>query len=88
MKDKTELKIQIRKSREIPIIIAVIFIGLFIWQWNSTKDFRNENKALRETNEELIHTKTVIGDKVRSDSLIIVRKQITIDSFTAIGQKH
>jgi hypothetical protein len=91
VKDKTQIiipPIHIRKSRELPIIIAIIFIGLFIWQCNSTGDLRNQNKALEETNKELIHSKTVIDDKVRLDSLLIVRKQVTIDSLTAIEQKH
>ncbi len=84
VKDKTEIiipNIHIRKSRELPIIIAIIFIGLFIWQCNSTSDFRKDNKELLKAEERL---NDIIADndkRIESDSLIIAIQVNLVDSI-------
>lgn len=84
VKDKTQIvipPIQIRKSREIPIIIAVIFIGLFIWQCNSTGGLKKDNRELLKTEERLNDIITGNDKRIESDSLIIVTQLNMVDSI-------
>lgn len=91
VKDKVNINIpafNLKLSYVIPIAL-VLFLGFTtLKQWSSTRDLRNQNKELRETNESLVKQSTEIADKVRLDSLLIVRKQIMIDSLTASDRKH
>ncbi len=91
VKDKVNINIptfNLKLSYVIPIAL-VLFLGFTtLKQWSSTRDLRNQNKELRETNKSLVEQSTEIADKVRLDSLLIVRKQIMIDSLTASDRKH
>ena len=91
VKDKINVNIpafNLKLTYVIPIAL-VLFLGFTtLKQWSSTRDLRNQNKELRETNESLVEQSTEIADKVRLDSLLIVRKQIMIDSLTASDRKH
>ncbi len=91
MKDKVNVNIpafDLKLSYVIPIVI-IVFLGFTtIKQWSSTGRFRKENKELRDTNIQLLDTNTAIQQKVEQDSLLMVRKQIAIDSLISLDQKH
>ena len=91
MKDKVNVNIpafDLKLSYVLPIAL-ILFLGFTtIKQWSSTGRFRKENKELRDTNTELLDTNTAIQEKVQQDSLLMVRKQIAIDSLISLDQKH
>ena len=84
IKDKHEIplgKLRVRISREIFIIIALVFIVLFLWQRNSTQGLKSENKALDKQNEKLTTDITKVREKVAQDSLYILTLQSKADSI-------
>ncbi len=84
VKDKTQIiipPINIRKSREIPIIIAIILLGLVLWQWNTTGGLRTDIKDRDRINEQ---QEVEIKDLNQSIEILKDEKQAVLkraDSF-------
>ena len=91
MKDKVNVNIpafNLKLSYVIPIAL-VLFLGFTTFnQWSSTKGLREKNKALTDTNKELLTDYTEIKKQRKTDSLLIVKKQIIVDSLISIDQKR
>lgn len=90
-------KIMIKDEFEIPafkgkksytvLIVLVIVLALFqFWQWSSTRDYRNQNEQLTTQNKTLETDNLELSKKVKMDSLIIVRNDKKIDSFTQLDK--
>ncbi len=91
VKDKVNINIpafNLKLSYVIPIVL-VLFLGFTtLKQWSSTRGLRNQNKALKDTNKELLIDYTGIKKQRKSDSLLIVKKQIIVDSLISIDNKR
>lgn len=91
IKDNIQINIPLFniKWSYIALIVVILFLGwATLKQWDSTKLFRIENKALKNTNKKLIVDYTVIKKQRIRDSLYIIESQIKIDSLVKSDKKH
>jgi len=71
------------------LIIGILVLAIFyLMQWNSTNDLRFINKTL--TKENKINNSTILelSEKVKLDSLKVIKHEITIDSLIALDRKR
>ena len=89
IKDKIKIPSFSLKLSYTILIVGITLLGLFqLWQWSSTGDLRKESKKLKIENIELHKTNSEITLKIKSDSILIVKKQSKIDSLLIQDQKH
>lgn len=86
IKDETQINFRIKKSYTGLIVLVIVLAILQFWQWSSTRDFRSQNKELTTKNETLETSNLQLSERVKTDSLIIVKNDIKIDSFKQLDK--
>lgn len=86
IKDETHVNFKIKKSYTGLIVLVIALVIFQFWQWNSTRDYRSENKQLTTKNETLETSNLQLSERVKTDSLIIVKNDIKIDSFKQLDK--
>ena len=86
IKDETKISFKIKKSYTGLIILLIILAILQFWQWSSTRDYRSQNKELTTENQTLETDNLELSERVKTDSLIIIKNDIKIDSFTQLDK--
>ncbi len=86
IKDETQINFKIKKSYTGLIILVIVLAILQFWQWSSTRDYRSQNKELSTKNEKLNTVNLKLSERVKTDSLTIVKNDIKIDSFKQLDK--
>ncbi len=86
IKDETHVNFRIKKSYTGLIVLVIALVIFQFWQWSSTRDYRGKNKELTSENKTLETYNLELSKRVKTDSLIIVKNDKKIDSFTQLDK--